>query len=235
MGCVLGRTTEYVRRMPSPAEELNSALRDLIDVVRTADLEGVDLDRSIDAVREVAHGLRPHHHAGMRMQAALKYENLMADVSEPMDVLQDPNDFFPYSPVVGRLNPIAPPVEMWRAEGPAGQEIHGSATLGAAYNGPPDCVHGGVIAEILDELLGCVCVTNGIGGFTGTLTIVYRSTTPLSQPLTLRGWHDRSEGRKIFAKGTIHHGETLCVEAEGIFIRSAMLSDDGRGPGAEPG
>lgn len=249
MGCVWERTTEYVRRMPSPAEELNDALRDLIEVVRTADLEGVDLDESIDSVREVAHSLRPRHHAGMRMQAALKYENLMADVSDRMaeaggqdaagadtyakQGLADPNDFFPYSPVVGRLNPIAPPVEMWRADGPAGQEIHGSATLGAAYNGPPDCVHGGVIAEILDELLGCVCVTNGIGGFTGTLTVVYRSTTPLSQPLTLRGWHDRSDGRKIFAKGTIHHGETLCVEAEGIFIRSAMLSDDGRGPGPE--
>lgn len=249
MGCVLGRTTEYVRRMPSPAEELNDALRDLIDVVRTADLDGVDLDNSIESVREVAHALRSRHHAGMRMQAALKYENLMSDVSERMEEaggpgsaaedpsgkqgLADPNDFFPYSPVVGRLNPIAPPVEMWRAEGPAGQEIHGSATLGAAYNGPPDCVHGGVIAEILDELLGCVCVTNGLGGFTGTLTVVYRNTTPLSQPLTLRGWHDRSEGRKIFAKGTIHHGDTLCVEAEGIFIRSAMLSDDGRGPGPD--
>lgn len=233
--------------MPHSAEDLNNALRELIDVVRTADLDGVELDDQIRSLRALSDGLRPRRHEGMRMQAALKYENLMDDVSERMadaggpgddgedtyakQGMQDPNDFFPYSPVVGRLNPIAPPVEMWRAEGPAGQEIHGAATIGAPYNGPPDCVHGGVIAEIMDELLGCVCVTNGIGGFTGTLTVVYRSTTPLSQPLTLRGWHDRSEGRKVFAKGTIRHGDTLCVEAEGIFIRSAALSGDGRGPG----
>jgi len=236
--------------MSQSGEDLNNALRDLIDVVRTADLEGVELDEKIGAVRDLADALRPHRHEGMRMQAALKYENLMADVSARMaeaggrdedqadayakEGVLDPNEFFPYSPVVGALNPIAPPVRMWRADGDAGQEVHGEATLGAAYNGPPDCVHGGVIAEVFDELLGCVCVTNGIGGFTGTLTVVYRSTTPLSQPLTLRGWHDRSEGRKVFAKGTLHHGDTLCAEAEGIFIRSEMLSEDGRGPGQAP-
>lgn len=218
--------------MAEPAEELNDALRDLIDVVRTADLDGADLGEEIAAVRRVASTLRPRRHDGMRMQAALKFENLTADVGNAREGTADPDEFFPYSPVVGRLNPIAPPVEMWRADGPAGQEIHGSATLGAPYNGPPDCVHGGVIAEIVDELLGCVCVTNGIGGFTGTLTVVYRNTTPLSQPLSLRGWHDRTEGRKVFAKGTIHHGDTLCVEAEGIFIRTDRLSPDGRGPGA---
>jgi hypothetical protein len=219
--------------MPHSAEDLNIALRDLIDVVRTADLEGIELDEHVRGIEALATALRRHRYDGMRMQAALKYENVMGEGGDDGG-MSDPNDFFPYSPVVGRLNPIAPPVEMWRVNDPAGQEIHGSATIGAAYNGPPDCVHGGVIAEILDELLGCVCVTNGLGGFTGTLTVVYRSTTPLSQPLTLRGWHDRSEGRKVFAKGTIHHGDTLCVEAEGIFIRSALLSDDGRGPGEAP-
>ena len=213
--------------MPSPAEDLNDALRDLIDVVRTADLDGVELAGHVRTVAAVADALRPHRHEGVRMQAGLKYPDPAADMGPDVD--RGPNDFFPYSPVVGRLNPLAPPVEMWRVAGPTGAEIHGSAVIGAAYNGPPDCVHGGVIAEIMDELLGCVCVTNGIGGFTGTLTVVYRSTTPLSQPLTLRGWHDRSEGRKVFAKGTIHHGDTLCVEAEGIFIRSDALPGGGAG------
>ena len=212
--------------MPHCAEDLNNALRELIDMVRTADLEGVGLDEHVRSIEALVAALRPHRHEGMRMQAALRYEDAMGDGSDGGG-MNDPNQFFPYSPVVGRLNPIAPPVEMRVVEGPAGQEIHGSVTIGAAYNGPPDCVHGGVIAEILDELLGCVCVTNGLGGFTGTLTVVYRSTTPLSQPLTLRGWHDRNEGRKVFAKGTIHHGDTLCVEAEGIFIRSAALPGGG--------
>lgn len=234
--------------MPTPGERLNDALRDLIEVVRTADLAAADADTIEDhvaAVRAVTDGLRPHTVAGLRMQAALRYDEIGDDAGSRMVEVQDlsaeeyvaagrpdPDEIFPYSPVVGRLNPVAPPVRIWRAIGDTGGEIHGEMTLGAPYNGPPGSVHGGVIAEVFDEMLGCVCVTHGLGGFTGTLTVVYRSPTPLDTPLALRAWHDRTEGRKIFAKGTIHHGDVLCAEAEGIFIRSDRLSPDGRGPAA---
>jgi hypothetical protein len=32
------------------------------------------------------------------------------------------------------------------------------------------------------------------------------------------GWVERVEGRKIFARGTLHAGEILCAEADAIFI-----------------
>lgn len=233
--------------MPTPAESLNTALRELIAVVRTADLDPVDLDGEIAAVWGLVDRLRPHVHDGPRMQAGLRYDQLRAGLGEQARAEVDgdvddlareghlsPNEFFPYSPVVGGLNPISPPVRLWRVavEGPVGPtwEIHGEATFGAQFNGPPDCVHGGVIAEVIDELLGCVCVVNGLGAFTGTLTIVYRNTTPLDQAITLRAWHERSEGRKVFAKGTLHHGATLCAEAEGVFIRSDKLPGGGIDP-----
>ena len=79
-------------------------------------------------------------------------------------------------------------------------------------------VVGGVVAGVFDELLGCTCVVNDVSGFTGTLSIRYASLTPLGVPITMRGWVDRVEGRKTFATGTFHHGETLCATAEGIFI-----------------
>ncbi len=226
--------------MSTPAEDLNTALRDLIEVVRTAELDGLGLDTEIASISAVADALRPRRHDGTRMQSALHFETYLDDVAARVEAAdstgvedyardghKDPDEFFPYSPVVGRLNPIAPPVRMWRVEGTPGTEIHGEAVFGAAYNGPPDSVHGGVIAETIDELLGSVCVVNGLGGFTGTLTIVYRNTTPLDAPITLRGWHERTEGRKIFAKGTLHHGETLCAEAEGVFIQSPKLPGGG--------
>ena len=66
-----------------------------------------------------------------------------------------PQDFFPTSPVIGFANPVAPPVEVWAVEGEDGQrEIRGRVTFGYPYEGPPTCVHGGVIAELFDELLG---------------------------------------------------------------------------------
>jgi acyl-CoA thioesterase FadM len=56
---------------------------------------------------------------------------------------------------------------------------------------------------------------------TGTLTIKYRSPTPLHTPLDFAASVDRIEGRKVFTSGSIHAGERLCAEAEGIFIQVA--------------
>ncbi len=217
----------------SQPQELNQAVRELIEVVRTADLDGIDLAGSIAQIRAVRDGLRPHLVQGMRMQSALVYEmpaTVEASEGEPEKLAppaafraEHPSDFFPYSPLVGLLNPISPPVTMTRVATDNYFEIHGEVTFSAAFNGPPDCVHGGVIAALFDELLGSTCVVNGIGGYTGTLTIVYRTPTPLGTPLHMRGFYDRSERRKVFAKGTLHAGDTLCAQAEGIFVQSENL------------
>ncbi|MCY3851893.1 MAG: PaaI family thioesterase [Acidimicrobiaceae bacterium] len=218
-----------------PPEELNQAVRELIEVVRTADLDQVDLADPIAQIRGARDDLRARVVPGMRMQSSLVYEAPAADApeGEPETLAppaafgaEHPSDFFPYSPLVGLLNPISPPVAMRRVAAGGHFEIHGEVTFGAAFNGPPDCVHGGVIAALFDELLGSTCVVNDIGGYTGTLTVVYRTPTPLGTPLQMRGWHDRSERRKVFAKGTLHSGDALCAQAEGIFVQS----DDLRSP-----
>ncbi len=219
---------------------LNQALRELIEVVRTADLDGADLSSSIAQIRSLRDGLQPHVVPGVRMQSTLDFDAWEAqnpagqgeDLGPPAAFEKEhPSDFFPYSPLVGLLNPLSPPAAMTRVAADNGFEIHGEVTFSAAFNGPPNCVHGGVIAALFDELLGSSCVVNGIGGYTGTLTVVYRTPTPLGTPLQMRGWHDRSEGRKVFAKGTLHAGETLCAQAEGIFVQSENL----RNPTAQPG
>ena len=51
--------------------------------------------------------------------------------------------------------PSRPPIDVWAVEGADGQrELRGSVTFGYPYEGPPTCVHGGVIAELFDEMLG---------------------------------------------------------------------------------
>ena len=71
---------------------------------------------------------------------------------------------------------------------------------------------------------------NDVAGFTGTLKVIYRSPTPLGEPLTMRAWLDRCEGRKSFVKGVLMHGATLCAEAEGIFVSAADGSTGRRKP-----
>ena len=132
----------------------------------------------------------------------------------PLGDLQ-PHDYFPFSPMIGFYNPLAPPV-LLEVEG---VEVRGHATIGSAYEGPPGCVHGGVIAALFDELLGVANITSGVGAMTGTLTIKYRSPTPLLTPLTFAARTNSIEGRKVFTSGTIHAGDRLCAEADGIFIQ----------------
>ena len=125
-----------------------------------------------------------------------------------------PEDFFPFSPMIGRYNALAPPVFVEVIDG----AVHGQGNLDAAYEGPPGCVHGGVIAALFDELLGVANISAGVGAMTGTLTITYRSPTPMKTDLTFYAKVQGVDGRKVRTKGTIHAGERLCAEADGIFI-----------------
>lgn len=130
-----------------------------------------------------------------------------------------PQDLFSTSPVIGFANPVAPPVEVWAVEGHDGwREVRGRVTFGYAYEGPPTCVHGGVIAELFDELLGMSNILVGSGAMTGTLTIRYRRPTPLLAPLDLVARHTGKEGRKVFSWGGIYSQGELTAEADGIFI-----------------
>jgi acyl-coenzyme A thioesterase PaaI-like protein len=135
------------------------------------------------------------------------------------DPISHPQDHFSTSPMVGYANPIAPPVTVWVVHGEDGQrEIRGTVTFGYQYEGPPTCVHGGVIAELFDELLGLANIAVGEGAMTGTLKIRYNRPTPLLAPLTLVARNTGHEGRKVFAWGGIYHEGELTAEAEGIFI-----------------
>jgi acyl-coenzyme A thioesterase PaaI-like protein len=134
--------------------------------------------------------------------------------AEALETGDDPAAFFDYSPLLGLSNPGAPPLEIEFVDG----RVHGRAVFGAAYEGPPGCVHGGWIAAAFDELLGSAQSTVERPGMTGTLKVVYRSPSPLFTELTFEGGVERLERRKIFVQGTVSVGDRLCAEAEGIFV-----------------
>jgi len=128
---------------------------------------------------------------------------------------REPHGYFPFSPQIGLFNPLAPPMRVWLDDDDV---VHGAVNLDAAYEGPPGCVHGGIIASLFDEILGVANITAGVGAMTGTLTIKYRSPTPLLTDLTITARHLEVDGRKVRTVGSIHAGERLCAECEGIFV-----------------
>lgn len=128
----------------------------------------------------------------------------------------------PYSPVSGKRNPIAPPVRMWKE----GNEVRGEATFSPTYAGPPDSVHGGIIAAVFDELLSMANIVTGKAGFTGTLTIKYHRKTPLNTPIELWGVNVRQDGRKQHSRAEMRVNGEVTASAEGLFISadSTILS-----------
>ena len=116
--------------------------------------------------------------------------------------------------VIGAHNAIAPPMTVIYDEH---GRAHADIVLGAAYEGPPGLVHGGVTAMMLDHLMGETASGMRRPTFTGTLTMRYRRGTPLG-PLHLEGHIDREEGRKVFVVATISDAEGVTVEADGVFI-----------------
>ena len=193
---------------------LADAARALIDAIRLADAPIDVLTRARVAVETATRELTPHRHLGQVAQAALDG----AAISERGELHGPPSEFFPYSPIVGPRNPIAPPVLMWPDDA---FHLHGLVTLGAAYSGPPGLVHGGVIALIFDELLGACAVINDCAGFTGTLTVKYLRGTPIRTSITMEAWIDRVEGRKTFVTGELRYGGSATASATGIFISAA--------------
>lgn len=127
----------------------------------------------------------------------------------------------PYSPISGRLNPIAPPIRMWKDNG----EVHGEAIFSPTYAGPPDSVHGGIIAAVFDELLSMANVVNGRAGFTGTLSIRYHRKTPLDTPIELWAKNVSMSGRKLLCKAELRVAGQVTASAEGLFITSAELGN----------
>jgi acyl-coenzyme A thioesterase PaaI-like protein len=142
----------------------------------------------------------------------------------------DPHAHFDHSPIIGKANPLAPPLEL-RTEN---DKVVGTATFGSAYEGPPGAVHGGYVAAAFDELLGMAQSLGGKPGMTGTLTVRYRRPHPLHTTIEFEAELVRVEGRKIFTAGRSYADGELRAEAEGIFISVdfSKIAELMRGPGS---
>ena len=117
--------------------------------------------------------------------------------------------------VIGLRNPVAPPLVIHHD--PDGL-VWSEFVLGAAYEGPPGQVHGGVCALILDHVLGAPAHQRRRPAYTGTLILRYLRKTELGRRLRAEAHVERIDGVKTFSTGHIADDDGPTVEAEGIFI-----------------
>ncbi|MGY2064823.1 PaaI family thioesterase [Blastococcus sp. SYSU DS0619] len=122
-----------------------------------------------------------------------------------------------FNPVSGSASGMAPPLRFAVEDG----VVTAVATLGAAYEGPPTYLHGGMSALFMDQVLGDTAAVNGLWGMTAHLELDYRGPVPLDRPLRFRGWVEETVGRKSVIAGSIALDEAPdrpLVEARGLFV-----------------
>jgi acyl-coenzyme A thioesterase PaaI-like protein len=188
-------------RADDPRYELSDALRRINTLTVASVIDDEPLKRATAELEAIADRLRGAAGPGRRPR-------VQPTVDGPAQ------DFFPTSPVIGFANPIAPPVVVEKVEGGLDAKVY----FDWQYEGPPGCVHGGVIALVFDELLGAANIAADSPGMTGTLTVRYRKPTPIRTELRASARFEGREGRKIRTTGAIYNGDELTAEAEGIFI-----------------
>lgn len=189
---------------PSGATELARQLRRIRGLVSGARFD--DLSAEIESARE------------------------LADRLEATATLVPPSEYATWgvpehlgsNPAIGRRNPAAPPLEPTAF--PDGT-VRADVTLGVEYQGPPGCVHGGIVALLFDEMLGLANAAAKTIAMTVDLRVTYSSPTPLDTPLRIEARQERVDGRKIWCTGTLSAGDTVCATVEGMFVVPKWILD----------
>lgn len=205
--------------------EVGDVLREIIDRLVDTRAGADDLAAITDELEMVAVRLRQFDHgrrydsygeaANASMPAAVATGS---DDSPAVDDAAPPSGHADFSPLLGRANPLAPPMEFSIDSSGDVPKVCADVTFGHAYEGPPGHVHGGIVAAAFDELLGATQAMSGSPGMTANLVVNYRAPTPLHVPLHFESTLDSVEGRKIRTSGRLFNGDSLCAESTGLFI-----------------
>lgn len=131
----------------------------------------------------------------------------------------DVTSFFDRSPVIGKENPIAPPLDLAPLVLEDGtRAVVGKGVFGLAYEGPPGHVHGGFLAAAFDEVCGMAQSLSGSPGMTARLTVNYRKPTPLEVEVVFEAKIIDIQGRKIYTQATSFVDGEKTAEADALFI-----------------
>jgi acyl-coenzyme A thioesterase PaaI-like protein len=121
---------------------------------------------------------------------------------------------FSDSIVAGAANPMGLGALLWRDGDAACMRV----TLGQAFEGAPGRAHGGVVAALLDEVMGLMNMIHGTMAFTAQLDITYLAPTPVGEPIIARAWLARQDNRKQFVEATLHANDHMVASAQALFI-----------------
>jgi acyl-coenzyme A thioesterase PaaI-like protein len=163
----------------------------VLDAVAAADAPAAVAERAADLLAEAAAALAPYAAPEERAPAGNR----------------------PDLPALG--HPLLPPFVI---DHQGEEDVAGRVRLSRAHLGGGGAAHGGVLPLLFDDVLGHLVAHGRPSSRTAYLHVDYRRVTPLDVDLSVRGWVERVDGRKLWARGELRAGDQLLVEAEGLFL-----------------
>ena len=99
------------------------------------------------------------------------------------------------------------------------RRIVGRFVLGERYQGGGGFAHGGIIATLLDEAMGKVCLFREVRAVTAELTVEYLKPVNVQHEIVVEGRETEQQGRNIFMAGEIRNeaGDVL-ARGKGRFV-----------------
>ena len=99
------------------------------------------------------------------------------------------------------------------------RRIVGKFILGEAYQGGGGMGHGGIIALLLDEVMGKVCRFRELRAVTAELTVQYLKPVKVNEEIIVEGYEREVKGRNLFLVGEIRNGAgDLLARGTGRFV-----------------
>ncbi len=196
---------------------LGDATRALIEAVVETDVDLDTVEQATKQIHAIADGLDARH----RQQTV--------DMN-PQEIRRR---FVAYNPVIGQVNPFAPPLIVDVDED--GRAVS-RVTLSRVHEGPPNAVHGGIVALLIDQVLGHAVGSAGQPGMTASLTVNYRKPTPYDREILVEAWHTGTSGRRITAEARIVADGVVYADAKALFVavrpemREELLRGDEESP-----
>lgn len=108
------------------------------------------------------------------------------------------------------------------------KRIRGTFALGREYEGGFGYIHGGIIATVLDEVMGKVSRFRNVRAVTAELNVEYLRPVPVDRMLRVEGFETGMVGRNISIQGEIWDAASnqLLARAKGRFV--TLLEGDVR-------
>ena len=116
--------------------------------------------------------------------------------------------------IAGPANPTAVEFEARRD----GDEVVAEACFGAAFEGAPGRVHGGMVAAVFDDLVGFILGMVGQPGFTGRLTVHYHAPVPTERPVEFRAHLRERAQRTLVVDADVRLGDKVLATCEALMV-----------------